>query len=100
VVQEIPAEWLPVRCETNRPSKTVEQRVRKAFVRSLQKSTHRASRELQVPQSSVWRILREHLREKGYRLQLLQALNAQDHNLRFQFCVCLQQPLEEDGFAE
>jgi hypothetical protein len=37
---------------------------------------------------------------KGYRLQMLQALNPQDHNLRFQFCVDFQQQLEEDGFAE
>jgi hypothetical protein len=53
-----------------------------------------------MPQSSVWRILRERLHMKVYRLQLLQALNSQDHPLRFQFCVCFQQPLEEDGFAE
>jgi hypothetical protein len=32
--------------------------------------------------------------------QLLQALNPQHQNLHFQFCVDLQQRLEEDGFAE
>jgi hypothetical protein len=53
-----------------------------------------------MPQSSVWHILRKRLRLKLYRLQLLQALNPQDHNLRFQFCVDFQQRLEEDGFAE
>jgi hypothetical protein len=37
---------------------------------------------------------------KGYRLQLLQALNPQDHNLHFQVCVDFQQWLEEDGLAE
>ena len=69
---------------TGRPgpsAKTVEC-VRETFVRNPQKSTHRVSRELQMPQSSVWRILRKRLRVKGYRLQLLQALNPQDHNLR------------------
>ena len=103
MVHEIPAEWLPVRCETNRPSgpsaETVE-RVREAFVRSPQKSTTRASRELQMSQSSVWRILRKRLRVKGFRLQLLQALNPQDHNLLLRFCLDFQQRLLEDGFAE
>jgi hypothetical protein len=53
-----------------------------------------------MPQSSVWRILRKRLRAKGCRLQLLQALNPKDHNLRFQFCVDFQQRIEEDWFAE
>jgi hypothetical protein len=44
--------------------------VRETFVRSPQKSTHRASRELQMPHSSVWRILLKRLRAKGYRVQL------------------------------
>jgi transposase len=42
-------------------AKTVEH-VREMFVRSPQKSTYRARRELQMPQSSVWRILRTWLR--------------------------------------
>jgi hypothetical protein len=37
---------------------------------------------------------------KGYQLQLLQALNPQNHNLHLHFCVNFQQWLEEDGFAE
>jgi hypothetical protein len=44
--------------------------------------------------------LRKRIRAKEYWLQLLQALNPQDLNLRFQFCVDLQQWLEEEGFAE
>jgi len=51
-------------------------------------------------QSSVWRILRKRLHVRGYWLQLLQALNPQDHNLRFHFCVDFQRRLEEEGFAE
>jgi len=45
VVHEIPAEWLPVRCETKgRPGPSAEtvERVRETFVRSPQKSTYRA----------------------------------------------------------
>jgi hypothetical protein len=53
-----------------------------------------------MPHSSVWRILRKRLHVKGYRPQLLPALNPQDHNLRFHFCVDFQQPLEEDGLTE
>jgi hypothetical protein len=56
--------------------------------------------ELQMPQSSVWRILCKHLHVKGYQLQLLQALNPQDHSLCFQFRMDFQQLPEEDGFAE
>jgi hypothetical protein len=58
------------------------------------------SQELLMPQSSVWGILCKHLHVKGYWLQLLQALNPQDHKLRFQFSMDFQQRLEEDGFAE
>jgi hypothetical protein len=58
------------------------------------------SRELQMLQSSVWSILRKSLHVKGNWLELLQALNSQDHNLRFQFCKDFQQRLLEDGFAE
>jgi len=68
------------------PSDETVERVRETFVRSPQKSTNRASWELQMSQSSVWRILRKRLRVKGYRLQLLQALNPQDHSLRLRFC--------------
>jgi hypothetical protein len=53
-----------------------------------------------MPQSIVWRILCKRLHVKGYRLQLLQALNPQDHKLRSHFCVDFQQRLEEDGFAD
>jgi hypothetical protein len=51
------------------------ERVRETFVSSRQESTYRASQELQMHQSSVWRILRKRLRAKEYRLQLFQTLN-------------------------
>jgi len=53
-----------------------------------------------MSQSNVWRILRKRLHVKGYRVQLLQALNPQDHNLRLRLCLGFQQRLREDGFAE
>ena len=67
---------------------------------ALRSQQNRASRELQMSQSSVWRILRKRLRVKGYRLQVLQTLNPQDHNLHLRFCLDFQQRLREDGFAE
>ena len=75
--------------QTGRPGHSAESvnRVRETFARSLRKSTRRASRELQMSQPAVWRILRKHLNVRLYRLQLLQALSAQDHNLCTQFCV-------------
>ena len=87
---------------TGRPGPSAENvdRVRETFVKSPQKPTHCASRELQMPQSSVWRVLRKRLRMTGYRLHLLQALNPQDHNLYLHFCMDFQQRLKEDGFAE
>jgi len=87
---------------TGRPGPSAEtvERVRETFVRNPQKSTTRSSWELQMSQSSVWRILRKRLRIKGYRVQFLQALNPQDHNLRLHFCLDFQQRLREDGFAE
>jgi hypothetical protein len=103
VVQEIPAEWLPVRCETKRPTGDIGRDCR-ARARNfyLEPSEVKTSLEPGIAnaQSSVWRILRKRLRAKGYWLQLLQALNPQVQNLRFQFCMDFQQWLEEDGFAE
>jgi hypothetical protein len=53
---------------TGRPGPTAEtvERVQETFVRSPQKSKHGASRELQMPQSSVWHILRKRLRVKAF----------------------------------
>ena len=92
--------WAAKRTGRPDPSAETVERMREAFVRTPQKSTTRASQELQMSQSSVWHILRKHLRVKVFRLQLLQALNPQDHNLRLCFCLDFQQRLLEDGFAE
>ena len=53
-----------------------------------------------MSQPTVWRILCKRVHMKSYWLQLLQALNFQDHNLSIQFCVNFQEKLQEDGFAE
>jgi hypothetical protein len=55
---------------TDRPGPSAEtvKHVHGTSVRSPRKSTHRTSRELQMPQSSVWRILCKCLLMKGYLL--------------------------------
>jgi len=49
-------------------------RIEENFERSPRKSTRRASRELGIPQPTVWRVLRRRVLFKPYRLQLVQAL--------------------------
>ena len=64
------------------PSEGAVNRIREAYQRSPCKSTTRASLELGVSQSTVWRILRTRLRCKSYRLQLHQALRGNDRDVR------------------
>lgn len=87
---------------SGRPS-LVEDRVeqiRASILRSPKKSTPRISVELQIPQSSVWRILRKRLKMKPYRLQMLQQLRDDDKVKRLAFCVEIQTRFEEDGFID
>jgi transposase len=64
--------------ERSRVSEENVARIRECFERSPRKSTGRASRELGLPQNSVRRVLRRRLLFKPYRLQLVQALHAND----------------------
>ena len=75
------------RKSTGRPSVTEEQveQVRQAFVTSPRKSTVRGSRELGVPQPTMWHILRKRLKLKPYRLMLLQILKPDDHQMKDDF---------------
>jgi hypothetical protein len=59
-------------------SEATVDRIRAVYERSQRKSSTRASVELQVPQPTVWRILRKRLRCKPYKLQLLHALKTFD----------------------
>jgi hypothetical protein len=59
-------------------SDTTVDRVRACFQRSPQKSTRRASRELQLPQTTVSKILHKRLLMKPYKVQLFQALKPED----------------------
>ncbi|PSN38692.1 hypothetical protein C0J52_17283 [Blattella germanica] len=83
---------------SGRPSVSVEvvKRVRETFLRSPKKSTRRASRELQIPTSTVKKILRTRLRFRPYKLQLVQKLQPQDKVTRSEFCTNLQALMEND----
>ena len=87
---------------TGRPSVTAEQvkQVRQVFVQSPRKSTVRGSRELGIPQLTVWRVLWKRLKWKPYRITLLQKLLPNDDHRRTTFCNELQALIEEDGFFE
>jgi hypothetical protein len=65
---------------TGRPRVSEENvgRIRETFQRSPRKSTYRGSRELQLPQTTVWRVLRNRSSMTCYKLQLLQALKPDD----------------------
>ena len=77
-------------------SEEMVERVCETFTRSPRKSTTRASLELQMPQQTVWKILRKRVRMIPYKLQLLQALSCDDQRVRYSFCMSMQQWNEED----
>lgn len=85
---------------TGRPSVSDEtvDRVRECYVRSPKKSTTRASRELDIPQQTIWKILRKRLRMKPYRIKLLQKLLPNDFAKRMEFCYALHNATEDDDF--
>jgi len=84
-----------------RPSVTVEtiNAVRQCFERTSHQSVRNASRELGLPKSTVWKVLRTNLRLKPYRLQLLQKLQQGDFQKRIELCNELQNYLEDEHFS-
>ncbi|KAJ4430933.1 hypothetical protein ANN_19526 [Periplaneta americana] len=90
------------RKSTSRPSvrEGNVERVRESFRRSPQKSTVNASRELNIPQQTVWKILRKSLKFHPYRLQLLQALKPDNKAKRQCFCEEMQLTMVTEDFIE
>ena len=74
--------------------------IRESFQRSPQKSTARASRELGIPQTTVWRVLRKRLQMYPYRLMMLQHLRREDHTKCLHFCVSFQDLCGDDDFLK
>lgn len=79
-------------------SEEVVERVRENLVRSPKKSIRRTSLEVNIPPTTVWRVLKKRLLIKPYKLQLVQAITADDKKKRKQFCIDMQEKLEEDEF--
>ena len=82
------------------PSEETVNRITEAYQRSSCKSTTRASLDLGIAQSTMWRILRKRLRCKSYRLQLYQALSENDKDVRLNFCIEMQERFAVDGFTD
>ena len=76
------------------------ERVRQSFLRSPKKSVRRASRELEMSSITVWRVLRNRLLMKPYRLHLLQLLKPTDNTDRSNFCIKMQDAITEEGFLD
>jgi hypothetical protein len=66
------------------------------YQRSPRKSTCQASRELNVPQPTVWKILRKCLALWPYRLQMLRHITPNDRVLRFEFCWNVMDRIADD----
>ena len=70
----------------------------KKIVNSPRKSIRRTSFKTQIPTTTVWRVVRKRLQMRPCKLQLLQALKADDKRPRQQVCIGMQQQIEEDQF--
>ena len=81
-----------------RPTVSDEQvaRIHAAYLRNPRQSTNQSSRELEIPQPTVWRVLRRRLNFKPYKLRLVQALSDDDKRYREQFCEWIMEMVEED----
>jgi len=62
------------------------ERVCETFQRSPRRSAARAIRELDVPQITMWKVLRKRLCFKPYKTRLMQALTPADKVKRRDFC--------------
>lgn len=81
-----------------RPSVNEEtiERVRDSFIRSPKKSVRRASQQLQIPKSTVWKIARKRLQLFPYKLQMVHKLQPGDPAKRLSFCENFMAMIEED----
>ncbi|PSN45712.1 hypothetical protein C0J52_19129 [Blattella germanica] len=70
--------------------------VRESFTRSPRRSIRQASRELQIPRSTVHKILRKRLHLRAYKLQLLHQLKPDDCRKRASFCNGMIQRIDEN----
>ena len=88
--------WTCLGLENQASEETVDN-MPAAFQRSSQKSISGASRELQVPKSTIHNFLRKRLRFLPYQLQIIQALQPNDPPRRFEFAAFMLQKIKEDN---
>ena len=72
------------------------ERVRQAFQRSPMKSIRTAARQVELPHSTVHKVLHKNLRLYAYKVQMLQALQPNDMPRRKEFAVNMLQRISED----
>ena len=75
--------------------KTVDN-IQAAFQSSLHNSIRHASRELQSPKSTIYKVLHKRLRFDPYKLQIVQALQLNERPRRFELAAFMLQKIEED----
>lgn len=80
-----------------RTSEENVERVREAFHQSPKKSVRTASRQLQMPRSTVHKVLRKVLKFKAYKVQLLHEIKANDKPKRMEFAVYMLDRIVNEG---
>ena len=88
---------------SGRPRRSEEniERLRQAFQRSPMKSIRTASRQSELPRSTVHKVLHKNLRLYAYKMQMLQALQPNDVTRQKEFAVNnLQQISEDEAFLK
>ena len=68
--------------------------MRVAYTRSLRKSIRGASTQLQIPRSTIHKVLHLNLRLYAYKVQLLQAFKPKDKPRRKEFVVTMLNRLD------
>ncbi|PSN44487.1 hypothetical protein C0J52_09059 [Blattella germanica] len=76
------------------------QQVSDAVTRSPKASTRRLSRELGIPQSTVWKILHFTLKKRAYHLQIRHALEHEDYACREAMCYDLLRAVQEANLLQ
>ncbi|GBM57625.1 hypothetical protein AVEN_225008-1 [Araneus ventricosus] len=76
------------------------ERIRRTYERSPRKSIYEGSRELQMPQKTVWRVLRKRLKMKPYVIQLVQQLKQEDYGKRMNYATFMQESMEDETMAD
>ena len=75
--------------------------MRVAYTRTPRKSICRASTQLQIPRSTIHKVLHRNVRLYAYNVQLLQALKPDDKPRRKEFAVTMLDGLDSDpGFLK